>query len=361
MARPTRSSWPSQGPPGMPHSSLGLQHCFTYGFETAGWHLQTSQNLPCSLPIRVKTCKTPCCSLLLLPYSDGKAHPMFLAFARPAGHGPHSLGLQHCFFKQPSYMAKPAKLSLQLLAEVTCLRWPGPPSLLGLRTACWAWPPLFFGSSTVLFVRFQTVDGTFKHLKTFPAAFLYVSKPAKLSLLLLAAVTWLRWQGPPSLLGLRKARRAWPPVSLGLQHCFTYGFERTVSKLLDGTLQPSYACQNLQNSPCTSFLLLPAPDGQAHPVFFAFVKKKGSAAPGASPFYYWGMQLQIPRCLIMVGWRLCWFASGAAVFLGNATADSYRCLIMVGWRLRWVASGAAVFLGNATADFCKKVLRSRDL
>ena len=38
--------------------------------------------------------------------------------------------------------------------------------------------------------------------------------------------------------------------------------------------------------------------------------------------YYWGMQLQIPRRLIMVGGRLRWVASGAAVLLGNATADS---------------------------------------
>ena len=50
------------------------------------------------------------------------------------------------------------------------------------------------------------------------------------------------------------------------------------------------------------------------------------------PPYYWGMQLQIPRCLIMVGRRL-----------------------------RWVASRAAVLLGNATADLQKKVLRTRNL
>ena len=37
--------------------------------------------------------------------------------------------------------------------------------------------------------------------------------------------------------------------------------------------------------------------------------------------YYWGMQLQIARCLIMVGSRWSWVADGGAVLLGNATAD----------------------------------------
>ena len=37
--------------------------------------------------------------------------------------------------------------------------------------------------------------------------------------------------------------------------------------------------------------------------------------------YYWGMQLQIARRLITVGARWCWVAIGAAVLLGNATAD----------------------------------------
>ena len=37
--------------------------------------------------------------------------------------------------------------------------------------------------------------------------------------------------------------------------------------------------------------------------------------------YYWGMQLQIARRLITVGARWRWVAIGAAVLLGNATAD----------------------------------------
>ena len=37
--------------------------------------------------------------------------------------------------------------------------------------------------------------------------------------------------------------------------------------------------------------------------------------------YYWGMQLQIARRLITVGARLRWVGMGAAVLLGNATAD----------------------------------------
>ena len=37
--------------------------------------------------------------------------------------------------------------------------------------------------------------------------------------------------------------------------------------------------------------------------------------------YYWGMQLQIARRLIMVGSRWSWVADGGAVLLGNATAD----------------------------------------
>ena len=37
--------------------------------------------------------------------------------------------------------------------------------------------------------------------------------------------------------------------------------------------------------------------------------------------YYWGMPLQIARRLIMVGARWRWVAIGAAVLLGNATAD----------------------------------------
>ena len=36
---------------------------------------------------------------------------------------------------------------------------------------------------------------------------------------------------------------------------------------------------------------------------------------------YWGMQLQIARRLITVGARVRWVAIGAAVLLGNATAD----------------------------------------
>ena len=35
----------------------------------------------------------------------------------------------------------------------------------------------------------------------------------------------------------------------------------------------------------------------------------------------WGMQLQIARRLITVGARWRWVAIGAAVLLGNATAD----------------------------------------
>ena len=37
--------------------------------------------------------------------------------------------------------------------------------------------------------------------------------------------------------------------------------------------------------------------------------------------YYWGMPLQIARRLITVGARWRWVAMGAAVLLGNATAD----------------------------------------
>ena len=37
--------------------------------------------------------------------------------------------------------------------------------------------------------------------------------------------------------------------------------------------------------------------------------------------YYWGMPLQIARRLITVGARWRWVAIGAAVLLGNATAD----------------------------------------
>ena len=37
--------------------------------------------------------------------------------------------------------------------------------------------------------------------------------------------------------------------------------------------------------------------------------------------YYWGMPLQIARRLITVGARRRWVAIGAAVLLGNATAD----------------------------------------
>ena len=37
--------------------------------------------------------------------------------------------------------------------------------------------------------------------------------------------------------------------------------------------------------------------------------------------YYWGMQLQIARRLIMVGSTWSWVADGGAVLLGNATAD----------------------------------------
>ena len=37
--------------------------------------------------------------------------------------------------------------------------------------------------------------------------------------------------------------------------------------------------------------------------------------------YYWGMPLQIARRLITVGARWRWLAIGAAVLLGNATAD----------------------------------------
>ena len=37
--------------------------------------------------------------------------------------------------------------------------------------------------------------------------------------------------------------------------------------------------------------------------------------------YYWGMQLQFARRLITVGARWRWAALGAAVLLGNATAD----------------------------------------
>ena len=37
--------------------------------------------------------------------------------------------------------------------------------------------------------------------------------------------------------------------------------------------------------------------------------------------YYWGMPLQIARRLITVGARWRWVAIGAAVVLGNATAD----------------------------------------
>ena len=38
---------------------------------------------------------------------------------------------------------------------------------------------------------------------------------------------------------------------------------------------------------------------------------------------YWGMQLQFARCLITVGARWRWVAIGAAVLLGNATADCW--------------------------------------
>ena len=61
------------------------------------------------------------------------------------------------------------------------------------------------------------------------------------------------------------------------------------------------------------------------------------------------MPLQIARRLVTVGARWRWVAIGAAVLLGNATADCRR-LITVGARVRWVAIGAAVLLGNATAD-----------
>ena len=37
--------------------------------------------------------------------------------------------------------------------------------------------------------------------------------------------------------------------------------------------------------------------------------------------YYWGMPLHIARRLIAVGARWRWVAIGAAVLLGNATAD----------------------------------------
>ena len=62
------------------------------------------------------------------------------------------------------------------------------------------------------------------------------------------------------------------------------------------------------------------------------------------------MQLQIARRLITVGARWRWVAIGAAVLLGNATADCQTPYITVGARWRWVAMGAAVLLGNATAD-----------
>ena len=37
--------------------------------------------------------------------------------------------------------------------------------------------------------------------------------------------------------------------------------------------------------------------------------------------YYWGMELQSVRRLIMVGSRWLWVADGGAVLLGNAAAD----------------------------------------
>ena len=54
--------------------------------------------------------------------------------------------------------------------------------------------------------------------------------------------------------------------------------------------------------------------------------------------YYWGMQLQMARRLIMVGSSWWWVADGGAVLLGNA-----------GSRWSWVADGGAVLLVNATA------------
>ena len=188
MARPTKSSWPSQSPPGMAPVSLGLQHCLLYGFET----VMAPSNV--SKPSRQPsyTCQnlqnSPCSSFLLLPASDGKAHPV-LRFRNCYGTFKRLKTFPAAFL----YVSKPAKLSLQLLPAVTCLRWQGPPSLLGLRQARRAWPPVSLGLQHCLLCGFETAGWHLQCLKTFPTAFLYVSKPAKLSLQLLPSVTWLRW------------------------------------------------------------------------------------------------------------------------------------------------------------------------
>ena len=172
---------------------LALHHCFLHGFETAGWHPQTSQNLPCSLPTCQNLQNSPGTSLLLLPAPDGTSGlglpwawqawpPLF--FQRWFLYGKLPDGSNTAFGTvsklrmapsnvskpslQPSYVLKPAQLSRHILAAVTCLRWHQ-----------WSWPslgpagmaPTLFGPPALLFVRFRNCRMAPSNVSNLPSTF----------------------------------------------------------------------------------------------------------------------------------------------------------------------------------------------